>query len=264
MKCIFSAKLYLICLFVVSTEQFFMTDPQEYIHNDLIHFDIDARRCAVRKLIRLLITNKNFGSIAIAILINIMKTLLAKYLENPVRDWRAKEKALFLARCLTSYGCTQFATEKFFNEQIYPVLDQPNVSSVLKVAAIKLVLTCSAMLKQKLISICINKLKQNLDSKNVVVRHYSEHVVDILHGLASPRTRLIEYLASVANETSMNTINSSSNSVPVMKQQTVRAIFTRLQTLLAVPALLHRMWILKTCNGCKNYVRIRPDLYFCK
>lgn len=194
--------------------------------NDMAYFDIDARRCAARDLILLLITNKHFGSIAMELLMKNMETLFAEYLENPHTNWRAKEKALFLAQCLSSCGCTQFATEDFFNEQIYTAFDHPDVAPALKISAIKLVVACGKILKQKPALLCIFSLRQNLNSTCMVVRNYSQRAIDLLVPLVSPRKKLlgiIKNFSKVANnmENTQASVNTTGRLIAVPNMDAV-------------------------------------------
>lgn len=180
---------------LVSDEELFEDNPEEYIRRDIEGSDIDTRRRAACDLVKTL--SQNFEAKIFEIFSRYLEVLLVRYAENPAQNWRAKDTAIFLVTSLASRGSTQrhgvtqtsqlVPLPQFCEQQIVPELNRPNVNElpVLKADAIKFVMTFRTLLGPQTMVTCLPQLVRHLTSESQVVFSYSACTIEKILAMRS-------------------------------------------------------------------------------
>lgn len=188
-------------VFLVSDEELFEDNPEEYIRRDIEGSDIETRRRAACDLVKTL--SQNFEAKIFEIFGQYLQVLLGKYAENPVANWRAKDTAIFLVTSLASRGGTQklgvtqtsqlVPLPQFCEQQIIPELQQPNISElpVLKADALRFLMTFRTLLGPQTMMACIPHLIRFLPAENIVVHSYAACTIEKILVMRGPDNNLI-------------------------------------------------------------------------
>ena len=180
-----------------SDEELFEEDPQEYIRRDLEGSDSDTRRRASADLVRGLL--EHFAKEVTEIFSQYVTQYLASYEADRVKNWKAKDTALFLitslsAKTLTAQvGATQ--TNEYipilpvFAAHVLPDLQLPIESAlhpIIKVDAIKyLTVFRSQLTKTQLLEI-MPSLTMHLGSSNYVVHTWTAYSLERILAMRTP------------------------------------------------------------------------------
>lgn len=127
-----------------------------------------------------------------------LQVLLAKFAENPVVNWRAKDTAIYLVMALASRGSTQkmgvtqtsqlVPLPQFCQQQILPELQRPNVNEmpVLKADALKFLMTFRSLLGPEITMGSLPLMIKHLQAESVVVHSYAACALDKVLILRGP------------------------------------------------------------------------------
>lgn len=127
-----------------------------------------------------------------------LQVLLAKFAENPVVNWRAKDTAIYLVMALASRGSTQkmgvtqtsqlVPLPQFCQQQILPELQRPNVNEipVLKADALKFLMTFRSLLGPEKMMGSLPLMIKHLQAESVVVHSYAACALDKVLILRGP------------------------------------------------------------------------------
>lgn len=180
-----------------SDEELFEDSPEEYIRRDIEGSDIDTRRRAACDLVKTL--SQNFEAKIFAIFGQYLEILLAKYKENPMVNWRAKDTAIYLVTSLASRGGTQrhgitnvselVPLPQFCAQEIMPELERPNINElpVLKSAAIKFVMVFRSLLGPQTLLTSVPQLIRHLPAESVVVHSYAACAIEKILIMRTPQ-----------------------------------------------------------------------------
>lgn len=182
--------------FRASDEELFEDNAEEYIRRDIEGSDIDTRRRAACDLVKIL--SQNFEAKIMEIFGRYLQVLLAKFAENPVVNWRAKDTAIYLVMALASRGSTQkmgvtqtsqlVPLPQFCQQQILPELQRPNVNEmpVLKADALKFLMTFRSLLGPEITMGSLPLMIKHLQAESVVVHSYAACALDKVLILRGP------------------------------------------------------------------------------
>ena len=171
-------------------EELFEDNPEEYLRRDLEGSDIGTRRYSATNLIRGLC--RYFEAPITAIFTSYIVSMLQEYQQDPEKNWKSKDTALYLiaalaARSKTSkHGITQTSElvniVDVYNAQCLIELQAPDISKqlVLRSAAIRYLTTFRSMLPREVILTSFPLLVTHLTSTSVVVHTYAAHCIEKL------------------------------------------------------------------------------------
>lgn len=171
-------------------EELFEDNPEEYVHKDLEGSDVGTRRHSACNLVRGLC--KFFETPVIEIFSTYITTLLQNYAENPVRNWRSKDSALYLIAAIATrsktvkHGATKTSelvnVADIFQSQCLPDLQRAAVNEqpVLKADAIRYIVTFRSVLPRDILVGVIPLLGIHLTSSSHVVHTYAAHCLEKL------------------------------------------------------------------------------------
>ena len=169
-------------------EELFEDNPEEYIRRDLEGSDIGTRRHSATNLVRGLC--KYFESPVTAIFSSYISAMLQKHQENPDKNWKCKDTALFLIAALatrsktTKHGITKTSdlvnVADVFLSQCLPELQAVDLNkhSVLRADSIRYLTTFRSVLPHDLLINSIPVLTAHLASSSVVVHTYAAHCIE--------------------------------------------------------------------------------------
>lgn len=169
-------------------EEMFEDNPEEYLRRDLEGSDVGTRRHSACNLVRSLC--KYFESPVTAIFSGYITTMLQKYADNPVENWKQKDAALYLITAIaTRSKTTRQGTTKtsdlvnvadIFTAQCLQELRSENLSQhpVLRADAIRYLTTFRSVLPHELIVGALPLLGTHLRAPSHVVHTYAAHSLE--------------------------------------------------------------------------------------
>ena len=169
-------------------EELFEENSEEYIRRDLEGSDIGTRRHSATNLVRGLC--KYFESPITTIFSSYITAMLQKHQEDPDKNWKCKDSALFLIAALatrsktTKHGITKTSdlvnVADIFLSQCLPELQAPDVNkhSVLRADSIRYLTTFRSVLPRELLVNSLPVLITHLAASSVVVHTYSAHCIE--------------------------------------------------------------------------------------
>ena len=173
-----------------SDEELFEENAEEYLRRDLEGSDIGTRRHSASNLIRGL--SKYFESAVTNIFSTYISALLQDYQQDPVKNWKSKDTALYLISALATrtktsrYGITQTSelvnVSEIFTAQCLPELTSPDVNKqpVLRADSIRYLTTFRGILSREIILSSFPIIIAHLTSLSTVVHTYSAHCIEKL------------------------------------------------------------------------------------
>ena len=171
-------------------EEQFEDNPEEYIRRDLESSDLGTRRHSATNLVQGLC--KHFEGPITSIFSSYIDTLLQQYSQNPEKNWRCKDTALYLIAALasrsktTKHGITRTSelvnVLDIFNVHCLPELQAPDVNKqpVLRADAIRYLTTFRSVLPRETLVSSLPVLQAQLTSSSIVVHSYAAHCVEKL------------------------------------------------------------------------------------
>ena len=173
-----------------SDEELFEDNAEEYLRRDLEGSDIGTRRHSASNLIRGL--SRYFEGPITNIFSAYISSMLLEYQQDPVKNWKSKDTALYLISALATrsktsrHGITQTSdlvnVADIFSVQCLPELSSPDVNKqvVLRADAIRFLITFRGVLPRPLLLQSIPLLLVHLTSSNTVVHTYAAHCIEKL------------------------------------------------------------------------------------
>ena len=171
-------------------EELFEDNPEEYIRRDLEGSDIGTRRHSATNLVRGLC--KYFESPITTIFSSYITLMLQKHREDPDKNWKSKDTALFLIAALatrsktTKHGITKTSdlvnVADVFLSQCLPELQAADVNKhpVLRADSIRYLTTFRSVLPQEVLVNSLLVLVTHLTATSVVVHTYAAHCIEKL------------------------------------------------------------------------------------
>ena len=171
-------------------EELFEDNPEEYIRRDLEGSDIGTRRHSATNLVRGLC--RYFEGPITAIFTSYISMMLQKHQENPDKNWKSKDTALFLIAALatrsktTKHGITKTSdlvnVADIFISQCLPELQAADVNKhpVLRADSIRYLTTFRSVLPRELLVSSLLVLVTHLTASSVVVHTYAAHSIEKL------------------------------------------------------------------------------------
>ncbi|VDO97375.1 unnamed protein product [Soboliphyme baturini] len=164
----------------------YQDNPEEYVQKDIEGFDASARRRSASDFVRILC--KYFEPSVIHLCSTYINQLFTEYAVNPMQNWQRKDAAIHLVMSLISrgqtakYGATK-TTElvniaEFFNNHVKPELESETDLCMLKMDALKYVVTFRHQLPKEELQKCLPVFIKLLKSADVGVRSYAAHLLE--------------------------------------------------------------------------------------
>ncbi|AES75588.1 putative armadillo-like helical protein [Medicago truncatula] len=189
------ATILLICQGIVipnvmlreDDEEQFEMDPMEYIRKDMEGSDLDTRRriaCDLLKGIAM-----HYGHAVRQIVSTQIQSLLSSFAENPVKNWRHKDCAIYLVISLStkiagtgyvSIGLVDF--QSFFEFVIVPELQSLDVNgySMLKAGALKYFTMFLSQISKDVALMILGDLVRFINAESNVVHSYAAICIEKL------------------------------------------------------------------------------------
>ena len=171
-------------------EDLFEDNPEEYLRRDLEGSDIGTRRHSACNLVRSLC--RFFEAPVTEIFSAYIMTMLQQYSQDPGKNWKAKDSALYLitavaARSKTSkHGITKTSdlvnVVDIFASQCLPELQKSNLSEqpVLRADSIRYLTIFRSLLPREVLLNALPLLSLHLTAPQHVVHTYAAHCLDKL------------------------------------------------------------------------------------
>lgn len=179
-----------------SDEELFEDNPEEYIRRDLEGSDIGTRRYSATNLIHGLC--KYFEQPINQILTTYILTLLEKYQQDPAKNWKSKDTALYLISSLagrsktSKHGITRTSeyvnVVDVYNSQCLTELQMPDLTKqlVLRCDSIRYLTTFRSVLSHQVLLTSFPLLVTHLSSPCIVLHTYAAHCIDKILMLKTP------------------------------------------------------------------------------
>ena len=173
-----------------SDEELFEDNPEEYLRRDLEGSDIGTRRYSACNLVRGLC--KFFEGPVTGIFSGYITAMLQKYSEDPVKNWKAKDTALYLIAAIatksktTKHGITKTSelvnVAEIFQLQCIPELQKPNLSDqpVLRADSIRYLTTFRSVFPREVLVSSLPLLVVHLTAPSHVVHTYAANCIEKL------------------------------------------------------------------------------------
>lgn len=173
-----------------SDEELFEDNAEEYLRRDLEGSDIGTRRHSASNLIRGLC--RYFEGPITTIFSTYITAMLQEYQQDPSKNWKSKDTALYLISALATrsktprHGITQTSdlvnVADIFTAQCLPELLSPDINkqTVLRADSIRFLVTFRGVLPHQLLVQSIPLLLLHLTSSNTVVLSYAAHCIEKL------------------------------------------------------------------------------------
>lgn len=182
-------------------EELFEDNAEEYLRRDLEGSDIGTRRHSASNLIRGL--SRYFEGPITTIFSTYINALLQDYQQNPDKNWKSKDTALYLISALATrtktsrHGITQTSelvnVSEIYTAQCLPELTSPDLNKqpVLRADSIRYLITFRAVLPREIILNSFPLLVVHLTSTSTVVHTYAAHCIEKLLLLRSGEGALV-------------------------------------------------------------------------
>ena len=171
-----------------SDEELFEDNPEEYVRRDLEGSDVGTRRYSACNLVRGLC--RFFEGQVIGIFSGYITVMLQQYAQDPTKNWRAKDAALYLITAIamrsktTKHGITK--TSELVNipdiirSQCVTELQKPDLASqpVLRADSIRFITTFRSTVPKELLVSCLPLIVVHLKCPSHVVHTYAAHCVE--------------------------------------------------------------------------------------
>lgn len=171
-------------------EELFEDNPEEYLRRDLEGSNIGTRRYSACNLVQGLC--KFFEGPVTSIFSGYITAMLQQYTQDPARNWKAKDVALYLIAAIatrsktTKHGTTKTSelvnVAEIFQTQCVPELQKPNLSEqpVLRADSIRYLTTFRSVLPRELIVSSLPLVITHLAAPSHVVHTYAAHCFEKL------------------------------------------------------------------------------------
>ena len=169
-------------------EELFEDNPEEYVRRDLEGSDVGTRRYSACNLVRGLC--RFFEEQVVGIFSGYITVMLQQYEQDPAKNWKAKDAALYLIAAIamrsktTKHGITKTSTlvniPDILRSQCIAELQKPDLSSqpVLRADAIRFITTFRSTLPKDLLVSCLPLIAVHLKTPSHVVHTYAAHCIE--------------------------------------------------------------------------------------
>ena len=173
-----------------SDEELFEDNPEEYLRRDLEGSDIGTRRYLACNLVRGLC--KFFEGPVTAIFSGYITAMLQQYGQDPAKNWKAKDAALYLISAIatrsktTKHGITKTSelvnVAEILQSQCLPELQKPTLTeqAVLRADSIRYLTTFRSVLPRELLVGAMPLLSVHLTAPSHVLHTYAAHCIEKL------------------------------------------------------------------------------------
>ena len=171
-------------------EELFEDNPEEYLRRDLEGSDIGTRRHSACNFVRGLC--KFFEGPVTSIFIGYISALLQQYSQDPQKNWKQKDVALYLIAALATrsktskHGITKTSdlvdVSDIFTTQCLPELQKSNLTEqpVLRADSIRYLTTFRSVLPREVLLTALPLLVVHLTAPQYVVHTYAAHSLEKL------------------------------------------------------------------------------------
>ena len=178
-----------------SDEELFQDNPEEYIRRDLEGSDIGTRRFSACNLVRALC--RFFEGPITTIFSGYISAMLQSYAEDPAKNWKMKDTALYLISAIATrsktakHGITKTSelvnVAEVFQTQCLPELVKPDLTQqpVLRADAIRYLTTFRSVLPAETVISSLPVLVRHLTAPSPIVHTYAAHCLEKLLMLRS-------------------------------------------------------------------------------
>ena len=185
-------------------EELFEDNPEEYVRRDLEGSDVGTRRYSSCNLVRGLC--KFFEEQVIGIFNGYITLMLQQYGQDPAKNWKAKDAALYLIAAIamrsktTKHGITKTSDlvniPDILQSQCITELQKPDLSSqpVLRADAIRFITTFRSILPKDLLVNCLPLIVVHLKAPSHVVHTYAAHCIEKMLVLRDADSRMVMQL----------------------------------------------------------------------
>ena len=185
-------------------EELFEDNPEEYVRRDLEGSDVGTRRYSACNLVRGLC--KFFEEQVIGIFSGYITLMLQQYRQDPAKNWKAKDAALYLIAAIamrsktTKHGITKTSDlvniPDILQSQCITELQKPDLSSqpVLRADAIRFITTFRSILPKDLLVNCLPLIAVHLKAPSHVVHTYAAHCIEKMLVLRDADSRMVMQL----------------------------------------------------------------------
>ena len=185
-------------------EELFEDNPEEYVRRDLEGSDVGTRRYSACNLVRGLC--KFFEEQVIGIFSGYITLMLQQYRQDPAKNWKAKDAALYLIAAIamrsktTKHGITKTSDlvniPDILQSQCITELQKPDLSSqpVLRADAIRFITTFRSILPKDLLVNCLPLIAVHLKAPSHVVHTYAAHCIEKMLVLRDANSRMVMQL----------------------------------------------------------------------
>ena len=169
-------------------EELFEDNPEEYVRRDLEGSDVGTRRYSACNLVRGLC--KFFEEEVIGIFSGYITIMLQQYAQDPVKNWKAKDAALYLITAIAmrsktaKHGITKTSVlvniPDILQSQCLTELQKPDLAlqPVLRADAIRFITTFRSVLPSDLLASCLPLVAVHLKCPSHVVHTYAAHCIE--------------------------------------------------------------------------------------
>ena len=173
-----------------SDEELFEDNPEEYLRRDLEGSDIGTRRYSACNLVRGLC--KFFEEPVTRIFSGYITAMLRQYAQDPAKNWKAKDVALYLIAAIatrsktTKHGITKTSelvnVAEILQSQCLPELQKPILTEqvVLRADSIRYLTTFRSVLPRDLLVSSLPLLVVHLTAPSHVLHTYAAHSIEKL------------------------------------------------------------------------------------
>lgn len=173
-----------------SDEELFEDNPEEYVRRDLEGSDIGTRRFSACNLVRGLC--RFFEGPVTDIFSSYIAAMLQSYGEDPGKNWKMKDTALYLISAIatrsktTRHGITKTSSlvnvAEIFQTQCLPELEKQDLTTqpVLRADAIRYLTTFRSVLPPDVLVSSLPMLVRHMTSPSLVVHTYAAHCLEKL------------------------------------------------------------------------------------
>ena len=176
--------------FRATDEELFEDNPEEYLRRDLEGSDVGTRRYSACNLVRGLC--KFFEEPVTTIFSGYITAMLQQYAQDPAKNWKAKDVALYLIAAIATrsktakHGITKTSelvnVAEILQSQCLPELQKPTLTEqvVLRADSIRYLTTFRSVLPRDLLVSSLPLLLVHLTAPSHVLHTYAAHCIEKL------------------------------------------------------------------------------------
>jgi exportin-2 (importin alpha re-exporter) len=225
--------------------ELFEDNPVEYLRRDMQGSDNETRRRAALELVRSL--RKHYETLCTEICSAYTNQMLQEYAANPVKNWVAKDVAIYLVTALTVRGSTHAKGATTINQlvpildfcssQVLPELLHPNPPAlILKADALKFLCIFRQQIPKQMFLQAMPALIHALSSDNYVIHSYAAITLERTLLVRDENTNTLRFthadlsMAYNNNNNNNNHTNNNNNNNNTLGAATLTALFKVLES----------------------------------